>query len=204
MGRGLGQRSSCALLHVSRSMMTYKRRQPEKDAPIRAIIDDVVSKHPAWGKRLVHDWMIWKGHPYTLGRVQRVYRLAGHAAQWRRRTRKIRTRKRVEPIAIQTHDVWCMDFAEDCLMNSRKVRAFLIKDEATSYGLCIQASRSFKGVDVKSILDEQVRRYGKPKHIRCDNGSQRPHSRSSERLGAGSEDHNSLHRSRKTMAERLC
>jgi hypothetical protein len=38
---------------VSRSMLTYRPRHPTKDAPVRAIIKDVVEQHPAWGKRLV-------------------------------------------------------------------------------------------------------------------------------------------------------
>jgi len=54
VNRGLGQRRAAALLGVSRSMLTYRPRQPIKDEPVRAIIGDVVAQHPKWGKRLVY------------------------------------------------------------------------------------------------------------------------------------------------------
>lgn len=65
-----------------------------------------------------------------------------------------------------------MDFAEDRLSTGRKMMALLIKDEATSFGLSITVRRSFKGVDVEAVLDEQVARYGMPKYIRSDDGGQ--------------------------------
>lgn len=170
--RGLDQRRACVLMGVSRSMVTYKPRQPAKDAPVQKIINDVVAKHPAWGKRLVFGWMREQGHDYSECTVHRVYRQSGHAAQWRKRSRKIRRGVRINPTVIQPHEVWCMDFAEDRLMTGRKMMALLIKDEATSYGLSITVRRSFKGADVEAVLDEQVARYGMPKYIRSDNGGQ--------------------------------
>lgn len=113
-----------------------------------------------------------KGHPYTECTVHRVYRQRGHAAQWRKRTRKIRRGVRINPIALQPHDVWCMDFAEDRLMRGRKLTALLVKDEATSYGLSITVQRSFKGVDVEAVLEQLFVRFGVPKYIRSDNGGQ--------------------------------
>jgi len=172
MKRGLGQRRASLLLGVSRSMVRYKRTQPGKDAPVRAAIDAVIQAHPTWGKRLVFGWLREQGHAFTYGCVKRVYQAAGYAAQWRKRTRKIKRNVRINPIAVGAHDVWCMDFAEDRLMNGRKLFALLVKDEATSYGLSITNRRSFKGADVESILDELSARYGVPQHIRSDNGGQ--------------------------------
>jgi transposase InsO family protein len=157
---------------VSRSMMNYQHRQPVKDAPVRTAIDDVVAKHPAWGKRLVFGWMREQGHDYSECTVHRVYRQSGHAAQWRKRSRKIRRGVRVDPIALQPHEVWCMDFAEDRLSTGRKMMALLVKDEATSFGLNITVQRSFKGVDVETVIDRMVAQYGTPKYIRSDNGGQ--------------------------------
>lgn len=57
-------------------------------------------------------------------------------------------------------------------MNGRKMMALLIKDEATSFGLSVTIRRSFKGVDVEAVLDDQVARHGMPKYIRSDNGGQ--------------------------------
>lgn len=170
--RGIGQRRSASLMGASRSMMNYQHRQPVKGAPVRTAIDDVVAKHSAWGKRLVFGWMREQGHDYSECTVHRVYRQSGHAAQWRKRSRKIRRGVRVDPIALQPHEVWCMDFAEDRLSTGRKMMALLVKDEATSFGLNITVQRSFKGVDVETVLDRMVAQYGTPKYIRSDNGGQ--------------------------------
>lgn len=172
MQRGLGQRRACALLRVSRSMVTYRHRQPLKDQPVRAVIDTLIDKHPAWGKRLIFTRMVALGHRYTECQVHRIYRQAGYAAQWRRRTRKIRRNARINPVAAQAHDVWCMDFAEDRLMSGRKMMALVVKDEATAFGLRIAVQRSFKGVDVERELDRLVETYGAPQYIRSDNGGQ--------------------------------
>lgn len=172
VNRGLGQRRAAALLGVSRSMLTYRLRQPTKDAPVRAIIGDVVAQHPTWGKRLVYGWMRERGYDYSACTVYRVYRQSGYAAQWRKRSRKIRRGVRINPTAIQPNEVWCMDFAEDRLMTGRKLMALLVKDEATSFGLSITIRRSFKGSDVEAVLNELVARHGIPKYIRSDNGGQ--------------------------------
>jgi putative transposase len=170
--RGIGQRKTESLMGVSRSMMNYQHRQPVKDAPVRMTVDDVLAEHPACGKRLVFGWMREQGHDYSECTVYRVYHQSGHAAQWRKRSRKIRRGVQIDPLALQQHDVWCMDFAEDRLSTGRKMMALLVKDEATSFGLNITVQRSFKGVDVETVLDRMVPQYGTPKYIRSDNGGQ--------------------------------
>lgn len=65
-----------------------------------------------------------------------------------------------------------MDFSEDRLMNGRRFCSLLVKDEATSYGLGITVARSFKAVDVETVLDQLADQYGTPRYIRSDNGGQ--------------------------------
>lgn len=109
-------------------------------------------------KRFVFGWKSEQGHDYLEYTVHRVYRQSGHVSQRRKLSRKIRRVVRINSTAIQPHEVWWMDFAEDRLMTGRKLMALLIKDEATLYGLSITVRRSFKGVDVEAVLDEQVAR----------------------------------------------
>jgi transposase InsO family protein len=154
-------------------MLTYARLQPKKDEHIRSLINSVVAAHPAWGKRLVYGWIREQGHAYTYGCVKRVYRQAGHAAQWHKRTRKVKRNMRINPVAEHAHHVWCMDFAEDRLMSGRKLTALLVKDEATSFGLSLTVQRSFKAVDVERVLDQLAERYGAPRYVRSDNGGQK-------------------------------
>lgn len=170
--RGLGQRRACQLLGVARAMLTYRHRMPVKDGPLADAIGRVVVQHPAWGIRLIHAWLHGRGNDASFTRMRRIYRSAGHAAQWRRRCRKIRRGPRLTPKACQAHDVWCMDFSEDRLANGARFHSLLVKDEATAFGLDIRVARSFKGSDVEHILDDLIARYGLPTFIRTDNGGQ--------------------------------
>lgn len=133
---------------------------------------DVIAAHPTWGIRLIHGWLCGKGVDVSFSRLRRVYRQAGHAAQWRKRRKKIRRQQRVNPIALKPHDVWCMDFAEDRLINGKRFYALVVKDEATSYGLAIRIASSFKAATLEKVLDELVAKHGSPKFIRSDNGGQ--------------------------------
>ena len=99
-----------------------------------------------------------------------MYRQSGYAAQWRRRRKEIRCQQRVNPVAVRPHDVWCMDFAEDTLINGRRFMALLVKDEATAFSLVIRVAPSFKAVDLENVLDELVAKHGSPGFIRSDNG----------------------------------
>lgn len=69
---------------------------------MRKIINDVVAKHPAWGKRLVYGWMREQGHDYSECTVHRVYRQSDHTAQWRK----------VTLAYIQPRKPWQNGFAE--------------------------------------------------------------------------------------------
>ena len=170
--RGVGSRRGSGLFQVSRSMATYSRRQPAKDAAVAGPVSEVSRAHPAWGSQLVHGWLREKGYPFGISRVRRIWRIKGYAALWKKRRRKFRTGKRLKPQAVGPNSVWCMDFAEDRLINGRKFFALLVKDEASAYGLGVSVAPSFKGVDVEAVLDKLVTTHGTPDFARCDNGGQ--------------------------------
>jgi transposase InsO family protein len=145
---------------------------PDRDQPLLQAITDVIATHPTWGIRLIHGWLCGQGLAVSFSKLRRVYRQSGYAAQWRRRRKKIRRQQRVNPVAVRPHDVWCMDFAEDRLINGRRFMALLVKDEATAFGLAIRVAPSLKAVDLESVLDELVAKHGSPSFIRSDNGGQ--------------------------------
>lgn len=170
--RGISQRRACRLLGVSRSMVTYRHRQPEKDKALCEAIEAIAKAHSAWGYRLVAGWLRENGSGASLKRVRRLWRQEGYTAHWRKRRKKKRTGARLDPPPHAPNSVWCMDFSEDRLENGRRFQTLLVKDEATAYCLGLPVARSFKAVDVERELDRMVEQYGCPDFVRCDNGGQ--------------------------------
>lgn len=170
--RGIGQRRSCELVHVSRSMLGYRHRMATNRAALIERMRVVALEHPCWGYRLIHGWLRQQGETSSLGRIRRLWKLMGLSALWRKKHRKIKRGRRANPPAVAPNSVWCMDFSEDRLQNGRRFMSLLIKDEATAYALDVAVQPSFKGSDVERVLDETIQQYGKPAFLRCDNGSQ--------------------------------
>lgn len=170
--RGLSLRRASWLMCVSRSMLFYRHKQPDKDAALLSEIREVSSRHPSWGYRLVAAWLSDNKHEVSTNRVRRLWQEHGFSANWRRRKRKIRTGARLNPEPHTPNRVWCMDFAEDRLENGRRFQTLLVKDEASAFCIGSPVEPSFKGVDVERYLNAMVMEYGMPDYIRCDNGSQ--------------------------------
>lgn len=170
-GRGVSQRRACWLLHVSRSMLGYRHRMPERDAPLKRELEAVALAQPVWGYRLAAGVQRERGIPVSDKRAHRVWRLSGLCAH-RRKRRKLRTGERLKPAPQTVNAVWCMDFAEDRIVNGRKLYTLLVKDEASAFCVAAPVAASFRGVDVVRVLDQAVVRYGKPAYLRCDNGGQ--------------------------------
>ncbi len=170
--KGIGLRRACDLFGVARSMTTYHHLQPKKDKPMVEKISELSRQHPSWGSRSMHGWLREQGSTASLSQVKRVWRKYRFAGQWKKKRRKFRTDERLKPKATSPGSVWCMDFAEDRLLNGNKFFAFLVKDEASAYALAVDVARSYKGIDVERVLDKLVEVHGTPTFIRCDNGGQ--------------------------------
>jgi putative transposase len=170
--RGLSQRQACTLLQVSRSMLYYRHRMPERDAALRVRVEPVVRENPTWGYRLVAGQLCWEGEPVSDKRMLRWWQKEGYCAHWRKKRKKIHYGIQTKPEPVEANTVWAMDFAEDRLENGRAFLALLVKDEATAYGLLIRNAPSFKAKNVLEALEELLERHGRPQYIRCDNGGQ--------------------------------
>ena len=65
-----------------------------------------------------------------------------------------------------------MDFMHDQLSDGRSYRFFNVIDDFNREGLAIEVGFSLPAVRVKRVLDQVIVWRGKPKQIRCDNGSE--------------------------------
>lgn len=169
--RGISQRRACEMIGVSRSMVCYKRRLPIRRAPLVAQIRSLVSEHNSWGCGLIGDVLSNRGIKVSKGRLHRIWKAERLQVSLRKPRRKIRTGRRLNPIASGSNAVWCTDFAED-RADGRKAFFLLVKDEATGYCLTCSARRSWKGVDVEAELERLAQIHGYPQAIRSDNGGQ--------------------------------
>ncbi len=150
-GRGVSQRRACHLLGVSRSMLCYRHRMPERDAPVRQALIAIAAEQPTWGYRLAAGVLRDQGRGLSDRRAHRLWRAAGLSVR-RRRRRKICTGERLTPAPLAANSVWCMDFCEDRLVNGLKFYTLLIKDEASAFCIDLPVSASFKGKDVARVL----------------------------------------------------
>ena len=111
--RQLSARRACALLGVPRSTLGYRARRGDADGPLLAELRRLAARHPRYGYRRI--WaLLWRaGRRVNPKRVYRLWHLAGLALPRRRPRRKVRTGRRVDPLATGPNAVWTYDFVHD-------------------------------------------------------------------------------------------
>lgn len=126
---------------------------------------------PRYGYRRVTALLRREGHEINAKRVQRVRRKEG--LQVRRKQRKLRrlgvsTAERQR--ATRVNHVWSWDFVEDQTENGTRFRVLTLLDEYTRECLAVHADWSIRAVDVITVVEAAMARYGVPSHLRSDNG----------------------------------
>ena len=127
--------------------------------------------HPRYGYRRVTALLRREGQEVNAKQVQRVRRQQG--LQVSRRQRKLRrlglsTAQRQR--AAHANHVWSWDFVEDQTENGTRFRVLTLIDEHTRECLAVHADWSIRAVDVITVVEAAMARYGVPTHLRSDNG----------------------------------
>lgn len=162
---------ACRALDLQRS--TYYRNStvnPERQQMERTIVD-LSEDHPRYGYRRITVLVRRKGEMVNAKRVQRVRRQ--HGLQVRKKQRKLRrtglsTAQRQR--ATRANHVWSWDFVEDQTENGTRFRILTLIDEYTRECLAMHIAWSIRAVDVITVIEGAIERYGTPEHIRSDNG----------------------------------
>jgi len=162
---------ACRAMNLQRS--TYYRNstvRPERQEMERAIVD-LSEDHPRYGYRRITVLVRRKGELINAKRVQRVRR--HHGLQVRKKQRKMRrtglsTAQRQR--ATHANHVWSWDFVEDQTENGTRFRILTLIDEFTRECLAMHIAWSIRAVDVITVIEGAIERYGAPEHIRSDNG----------------------------------
>jgi len=169
---GLSQRRAAWLCSTPRSGLFYTSRIDRRDRHLAAALRIVSRRHPSWGYRLSCGFLKLRGWKVNPKRVYRVWHRIGLSLPPYRPQRKIRSGAKLDRLALRRNDIWAWDFVHDRYHDAEKLRCLTVKDEATGFCLAIKVDRSLRSEDVKAVLRELITRYGRPRAIRCDNGSE--------------------------------
>lgn len=168
----------CALLDVNRSSVYYRGKEADPyDLRLMALIDRQYLKTPFYGSRRMAAWLKAQGHKVNRKRVQRLMRLMGIEAIYRRpNTSKPTPGHRLYPYLLRgvevsrLNQVWAADITYIPM-----ARGFMylvaVMDWYSRYVLSWRLSNT---LDVHFCLDalEEALSKGRPEIFNTDQGSQ--------------------------------
>ena len=166
-----GKAQACRALGLARSA-AY--RLPCESVERRRLRKEIVAlsrQHPRYGYRRITALLRrdqWSVNPK---RVQRVRRQEGFQVSKRqRKMRRVGTSTALRQRATRPNQVWSWDFVEDQTERGSKLRMLTLLDEYTRQCLAVHVAWSIRAVDVITVVEAALERYGVPQHLRSDNG----------------------------------
>lgn len=165
----MSTRQACKIVHISRSLIVYHKKQRDDSCLIEAL-HELVAKHPSIG--------FWKCY-YRLRRQslvcnhKRLYRVYTMLHLNVRRRAKRRLPQRIkEPLCLPEglNQAWSMDFVCDSLVDGRRFRILNVIDDYNRESLAIEIDTSLPSQRVIRVLERLVETRATPKQIRVDNG----------------------------------
>lgn len=128
-------------------------------------------KQKRYGYRRVERRLRAEGHVVNHKKAYRLWTTYGMTLNRKRRRRRRGESKFARSVnATRPNEVWCLDFMHDRTQYGVKLKYLNALDEYSREAVTIRVQTQIKGVDVTAMLDEAITHYGKPKHIRSDNG----------------------------------
>jgi transposase InsO family protein len=138
---------------------------------MRKEILELSGKHPRYGYRRITALLRREGFEINTKRVQRVRRQEGlQVSKKQRRMKRLGVSTAERQQAQCVNDVWSWDFVEDQTENGSRFRILTLIDEYTRQCLAIHVAWSIRAVDVITVVEAAFERYGRPAHLRSDNG----------------------------------
>ena len=169
---GLGSAAvTCRALGLARASFYRVSRQSMESRRVRKEILELSRQHPRYGYRRITALLRRDGIEVNAKRVQRIRRQeALQVSKRQRRMKRLGVSTSVRQRAARTNDVWSWDFVEDQTENGTRFRMLTLIDEHTRRCLAMHVGWSIRAVDVITIVEAAFVRYGRPQHLRSDNG----------------------------------
>ena len=162
---------ACRALGLARSSFYLtSQRSPESQA-MHIEIKTLSQKHPRYGYRRITALLRREGHEVNNKRVQRTRRMEGlQVSKKQRRMRRVGESTAQRQQATHTGHVWSWDFVEDQTERGTRFRVLTLIDEHTRECLGVHVAWSIRAVDVITVVEAAMERFGVPEHLRSDNG----------------------------------
>ena len=168
----VSQRRACRLAGQNRNT----QRRPVSIAAIeeqklRRRIRELARRHVRWGRRLVYRRLRLEGWSVNHKRVQRIWREECLQRPLPRRRKRccpaVGSRELLR--ANYPHQVWAIDFQFNQTMDGRTLKFLNVLDEYTRVCLAIRVGRRCPALDVIDTIEELLKLYPAPTHLRMGN-----------------------------------
>ena len=170
MSRGHSQRRSCELIGIRRSVLTYERRMPKKDAPVLQAMKRLAEQYPRYGYRRIRIFLRREGREMSWERAHRLWRLAGLQLPKKRSRKRVATSRPRPQAPTGPNSVWAYDFVYDACANGQQIKCLTVIDEFTRECLAIDVAGGIRSKRVIEVLSQLVSVRGAPRYLRSDNG----------------------------------
>ena len=132
---------------------------------------ELSTKHSRYGYRRITALLRREGFEINPKRVARIRREEGlKVSKKQRRMKRVGLSTSERRKATRPREVWSWDFVADQTENGSNFPILTLLDEHTRECLATHAAWSIRAVDVITVLEAVIARYGAPEHIRSDNG----------------------------------
>lgn len=169
----VSERRAARVLRVHRSMLRYRSRRINDDAPRRRRIEEIAAVRIRYGYRRITVLLRREGWHINAKRVYRLYCEANlHLRSKRPKRRRAAAHRYQRPDVSKANDCWTFAFVSDALFDGKRFRALTVSDQHTRECLAIHADQNIRGDQVVTILKQLASRHGSPKRIQTDNGSE--------------------------------
>ena len=172
VGYEVSQRRACRVLCQGRSSQRYCTVADRRNE-LRIRLRDMAAARPNWGYRRLYALLRREGWQVNHKLVYRLYREEGLGLRRRRPRRRVSAARRQKlPAPARCNESWSMDFMSDQLASTHRIRVFTLVDNFSREGLALRVGLRLGGEDVVAALNKVTAERGRPRSIRCDNGSE--------------------------------
>lgn len=165
----LGERKSCRLLQISRTVFRYRCGLQDKNKELKDRIRSLAYKHRRAGYRQIHSF-IRQGEHVNHKRIYRLYSELGLKYRIKRKRKRLSLPTVPKIVPKKSEERWSMDFMSDSLYSGRRFRILNIIDDFGRFAVVTKAEFSITSERLVRILNEVSEVRSLPKQIVVDNG----------------------------------